>query len=50
MTTHQAVRRFLAAINGRPVPASPALTTSAAEKAGRELDARLKRCAGNEAA
>jgi hypothetical protein len=42
MTTHQAVFRFLAAINGRPVPTILAPTTSAAEKAGRELTRLLK--------
>jgi hypothetical protein len=41
MTSHQAVARFLAAINGRPAPA-PTAPTSAAERAGRELDSILK--------
>lgn len=44
MTTHKAAMRFLAAING--APGSPvAVSTSAhsaAERAGRELDALLK--------
>ena len=41
MTTRRAAARFLAAINGKPVPVQ-ATATSAAEKAGRELDALLK--------
>jgi|GEM_PF-5623476 len=43
MTTHQAVARFLAAINGRPapVPIAPASATSSAEQAGRELGGLL---------
>ena len=42
MTTRQAAARFLAAINsGSPAPAQ-AETSSAAQKAGQELDALLK--------
>ena len=41
MTSHQAMRRFLAAINGGPILPSTA-TTSEAERAGRELDSLLR--------
>jgi len=42
MTSRQAVARFLRAINGPAAASAEAATTSAAENAGRELDALLK--------
>ena len=42
MTSRQAIARFLAAINGGISANAPSETTSAAERAGRELEALLK--------
>lgn len=41
-TSREAVARFLAAINGGPTTPAQSETTSAAQKAGQELDALLK--------